>query len=159
MFRAAYAAMTDTHEFFMLLRRFGYSREAGLRAAGPEFARPLAPDAHRALFDVAARRAIPLMLFVSSDGMLQISSGPVPAPSLAGPWCNLIGERFNLHLDETAVARAWAVRKPTSGGIVTSLELYDAAGATVAQVFGERHEGERERGDWAAAIAELPGAP
>ena len=154
-YRQAFASMQDTHDFFMLLHRFKLEREQGLRLAGTEFARPLRPDAHRALFARAATERIPLMIFVASRGMVQISSGTIPQPAIAGPWCDLIDPRFNLHLHEPGIARAWAVRKPTVNGIVTSLELYGPAGALATQIFGERHEGSAERADWRASIAAL----
>ena len=154
-YRAAYAAMTDTHDFFMLLRRFGLAREQGLRLAGEQYATELARDAHRPLFARAAEAKIPLMLFVSSDGMVQISSGPVPAPIYEDGWCRTIDARFTLGLNERGIARVWAVRKPTSNGIVTSLELYNVDGTLALQLFGERHAGEGERPDWALAIGDL----
>jgi putative hemin transport protein len=154
-YRAAYAAMTDTHDFFMRLRRFGLAREQGLRLAGERYATELARDAHRPLFARAAEAQIPLMLFVSSDGMVQISSGPVPAPVYADGCCRMVDAHFACGLDERLIARVWAVRKPTSNGIVTSLELYDAEGTLGLQLFGERHAGEGERTDWARAISEL----
>ena len=64
-------------------------------------------------------------------------------------------ERATLRVDRAGVARAWAVRKPTSLGIVTSLELYAESGELVLQVFGERHAGEGEREDWQRAVASL----
>ena len=147
--------MADTHDFFMLLRRFGLAREQGLRLAEASFVRRVARDAHRQLFSRAAAERIPLMLFVANDGIVQISSGPIPEPVISGSWCNLSDKRFNLHLAEDGIARAWAVRKPTQSGIVTSLELYAADGSLSLQIFGERHEGAGERPDWARAMTEL----
>ena len=154
-YRRAFAAMGDTHDFFMLLRRFGLAREQGLRLADPAFARPLAPAAHRQLFARATFDRIPLMLFVANEGMVQISSGLVPEGTERGRSYELLDARFTLQLQEDGVARAWAVRKPTVNGIVTSLELYDTAGTLILQIFGERHEGVGERPDWARAMAEL----
>jgi putative hemin transport protein len=153
-YRHAFAAMQDTHDFFMLLRRFGLAREQGLRLADAAFARPLAPAAHRELFARATRESIPLMLFVANEGIVQISSGAVPAAENAENCYVLSDDRFKLEVDEGGVARAWAVRKPTSNGIVTSLELYDGSGTLLLQVFGERHEGSGERPDWASAMSE-----
>jgi putative hemin transport protein len=155
-YRGAFAAMQDTHDFFMLLRRFGLAREQGLRLADGAFARPLARTSHRALFARATVESIPLMLFVANEGIVQISSGVVPAATEDAAGYRLSNDRFELELDEGGIARAWMVRKPTSNGIVTSLELYDASGTLVLQVFGERHEGSGERPDWARAMSALP---
>ena len=43
---------------------------------------------------------------------------------------------------------AWIVRKPTSDGEVTSLELFDAAGDNIAMFFGERKPGKAELPQW-----------
>ena len=60
-----------------------------------------------------------------------------------------------MHLRETAVASAWIVRKPTMDGIVTSLELFDERGNTLALFFGKRKPGTPEDGAWRAMVAEL----
>ncbi|WP_304547848.1 ChuX/HutX family heme-like substrate-binding protein, partial [Acidovorax sp. ST3] len=54
------------------------------------------------------------------------------------------------------IAEAWAVRKPTKDGHVTSLEAYDADGKMIIQFFGKRHEGETERADWRSLAESLP---
>ncbi len=40
-------------------------------------------------------------------------------------------------------------------GVVTSVELLDAAGETIALFFGERKPGKPEREDWRALVAQL----
>jgi len=155
-YRAAYAAMTDTHDFFFLLRRFKLEREQGLRLAGLDFARPLGPSAYVALFEDALEHRIPLMLFVASEGMVQIASGPIDDiyRNSAERFC-VCSPRASLALAPDVLARAWAVTKPTSLGDVTSLELYGAHGELALQVFGERHAGDAERTDWHAAVQAL----
>jgi len=155
-YRQAYAAMTDTHDFFFLLRRFKLEREQGLRLAGFDYARPLGPSAYVALFEDALEHRIPLMLFVASDGMVQIASGPIDEifRDTAEQFC-VRSSRASLALAPDVLARAWAVTKPTSLGNVTSLELYGPHGELALQVFGERHEGNAERTDWHEAVDAL----
>src|SRR3546814_3072475 len=62
---------------------------------------------------------------------------------------------FNLHLRDGDITEAWVVRKPTRDGIVTALEVYDAEGRQIAQMFGERHDGEKELADWRTLIETL----
>lgn len=66
----------------------------------------------------------------------------------AGEWLNVMDPGFTLRLRETAIDQAWVVRKPTSDGVVTSLELFDADGAVIAYVFGARKPGEAEAQGW-----------
>jgi putative hemin transport protein len=51
---------------------------------------------------------------------------------------------------------AWVVRKPTADGDVTSLELFDADGETLAMFFGERKPGRAELASWRALVDTLP---
>jgi hypothetical protein len=72
-----------------------------------------------------------------------------------GPWLNVLDPGFNLHLREDLIASAWIVRKPTADGVVSSLELFDAGGCTIAMLFGERHAGQAEQPAWRALLAQL----
>ena len=48
------------------------------------------------------------------------------------------------------------MRKPTEDGVVTSLELYDAYGETIAFLFGKRKPGIPELDAWRELVAEIP---
>jgi putative hemin transport protein len=154
-FRDAWAAMQDTHEFFGLLRRFEVTRTQGLRLAPPEFAQRMPAASAREALQRASRQAVPVMVFVGNPGMIQIHSGPVQRIEVMGPWLNVLDPGFNLHLREDHVASAWLVRKPTSDGLVHSLELFDARGRTIAMFFGERKPGKPEREDWRDLLDQL----
>ena len=59
---------------------------------------------------------------------------------------------FNLHLREDAIASVWVVEKPTSDGIVTSIEAFDHDGELMAMFFGARKPGQPERADWRTLV-------
>lgn len=151
-FREAWATMQDTHEFFGLLKAHGVARTQALRLADPKFARRIGVDAARIALETAARDRVPIMAFVGNPGMIQIHSGPVERVAVLGPWLNVLDEGFNLHLRADHIAAAWVVRKPTSDGLVTSLELFDASGQTIAMLFGERQPGRPELETWRALV-------
>jgi putative hemin transport protein len=156
-FHQAWASMRDTHEFFGLLRRHGLTRTQALRLAEPRFVRPVdAASAHQVL-EGAAASGTPVMVFVGNPGMIQIHSGPVRKVVVMGPWLNVLDPGFNLHLREDHIASAWVVRKPTSDGLVTSLELFDAQGETIAMFFGERKPGRAELCAWRELVDALVG--
>jgi len=93
------------------------------------------------------------MCFVGNRGCLQIFCGSVHRIEMRGPWLNVLDPGFNLHLRTDLVASAWVVRKPTRlRGMITSLELFDAAGGLVCQLFGARPPGEGERTAWRALL-------
>ncbi|MBX3578908.1 MAG: hemin-degrading factor [Rhizobiaceae bacterium] len=154
--RDRWSRMTDVHQFFGLLRQLRLTRQQAMRMVGTDYAWMLDTASVPAMFDDAASRATPIMCFVGSQGCIQIHHGPIGKVSLMGPWINVMDETFHLHLRLDHVREAWAVRKPTKDGHVTSVELYDAAGRMIIQFFGERHEGETERADWREIAESMP---
>lgn len=158
-FQAAWAALRDTHEFFGLLRRHGVSRTQALRLASPQFVQQVEPGAAHDVLHRAAQAGTPIMVFVGNPGMIQIHGGPVKKVAVMGPWLNVLDPGFNLHLREDHIASAWLVRKPTTDGLVSSLELFDAGGRTIAMFFGERKPGQAERCEWREILAGVAAEP
>ncbi len=153
--REGWSSLRDTHEIFGLLGRHGVSRTQALRLADPAFAQRVELGAARELLQGAALAAVPVMVFVGNPGVIQIHSGPVQRVQVTGPWLNVMDPGFNLHLREDHIHQAWAVRKPTSDGLVSSLELFDAAGETIAMFFGERKPGRPELCAWRQLLDSL----
>ena len=155
---AAWEAQRHTHEFSLLLRRFGVTRAQAMRLAGPERARAVPASAAQEVLTRAAATSLPIMIFVGNRGCLQIHSGPVGQIEVVGPWLNVLDPRFNLHLRSDLVSSAWVVRKPSVNGEIHALELYDATGEIACQIFGLRHAGGTERPDWRALVTGLASA-
>ena len=152
----AWEAMQDTHEFFGLLRKFGVERQQSFRVAEGRFTRRAPAAVARHLLQEAAFDGAPIMVFVGSPGCIQIHSGPVvrvePMEIRGAQWLNVLDSGFNLHMREDAIANAWVVEKPTSDGVVASVELFDASGELMAMFFGDRKPGQPERQDWRAIV-------
>ncbi len=155
--RREWLAMQDSHEFVGILRRQKIGRVQALRLAGDDLARRVAEDAPTRLLELAAAGAVPIMVFLSNHGCVQIHSGPVKRIVPHGPWINVLDPEFNLHLRSDLVAEAWVVRKPTSEGMLTALEVYDAEGTQICLFLGTRERGAPEREDWRGVVAELAG--
>ncbi|QHQ37035.1 hemin-degrading factor [Algicella marina] len=153
--RRDWQAMTDTHQFFGMLRRHKTGRLQALRLAGDDLSHRVAADAAARMLDMAAADAVPIMVFVANKGCIQIHSGPVSTIKTMGPWLNVLDPEFNLHLRTDHIAESRIVRKPTKDGIVTSLELFDSEGGVICTFFGERHEGEGELAGWRDVLARL----
>ena len=150
-FRTGWRGLKDTHEFYILLKRFGVTRTQALRLIGEEFAMPLKPLCAEALLTRAAAAKLPIMVFVGNAGAIQIHTGTVEHIVPFGEkdeWINVLDDEFNLHLRQTAIRQAWLVQKPTADGYVTSVELFDDGGELVAQFFGKRKPGEPELEEW-----------
>jgi putative hemin transport protein len=156
-FHQAWASMRDTHDFFGLLRRHGLTRTQALRLAEPRFVQAVDATSAQQLLAGAAASGTPVMVFTGNAGVIQIHSGPVHKVVVMGPWLNVLDAGFNLHLREDHIAEAWVVRKPTVDGLVTSLELFDADGQTIAMLFGERKPGHAELCAWRDLVEGLLG--
>lgn len=154
-FREGWAGLKDTHEFFGLLRNHRLKRRQALRLAEKQYAQPVAPSAARAALEQAAASGLPIMCFVGNHGCIQIHTGPVANIKVMGTWLNVLDPNFNLHLREDLIDQAWVVRKPTTEGIVTSLELFTADGELMAQFFGQRKPGIPEQEGWRALIGDV----
>ncbi|HEY9095996.1 MAG TPA: ChuX/HutX family heme-like substrate-binding protein [Hydrogenophaga sp.] len=158
-FAQAWSALTDTHQFFGLLRQFGLERQQAFALVEGRFTQRVHPEAANHLLLAAALDATPLMVFVSSPACIQIHTGPVrrvePMQMQGLRWLNVLDLGFNLHLREDRIASAWLVEKPGDAGTVTSLELFDTEGGLMAMFFGARKPGEPERADWRALLAPL----
>jgi putative hemin transport protein len=155
--RAAWRGLQDTHDFFPLLKTYKAQRTQALRLAGRELAEPLKLSAARRALELAAERQVPIMIFVGNRGCIQIHTGLVTNLKPVGPWFNVLDPEFNLHLREDRIASAWIVRKPTVDGDVTSVELFDADGETIALLFGKRKPGLPEKPEWRDIVAAVRG--
>ncbi|MBB1601793.1 hemin-degrading factor [Variovorax sp. UMC13] len=157
--REAWAAMQDTHQFFGLLNTFEVERQQSFRLTQGRFTQRAATSAIRALLHEAAFEGVPIMVFVSNAGCIQIHTGPVvriePMEMRGMQWLNVLDPGFNLHLREDLIEAVWIVEKPTSDGIVTSVEAFDRDGQLMAMFFGARKPGAAEREDWRAVVRKL----
>jgi putative hemin transport protein len=156
--RTHWRALQDTHDFSEMLREFGVTRSQAMRLSEQEFAYRVEPRALRIALEAASTTQTPILCFVGNPGCIQIHTGPITRLKATGPWFNILDPGFNLHLREDAIASAWVVRKPTSDGVVTSLELFDADGFCFVQFFGARKPGEPELEAWRMILHALPQA-
>ena len=154
--KQGWLGLKDTHDFYMLLRDFRVSRTQALRLA-PEgnYAVPAKPAALRAMLTAAAAQQVPIMIFVGNPGMIQIHSGVVTNIVDARGWLNVLDPELNVHIREEAITTAWIVRKPTTDGMVSALECYDAAGEQIIQFFGARKPGIPELENWRNLVASV----
>lgn len=155
-FRAEWVALKDTHDFYGMVKKYRLSRTQALRLApAGGYAVPVKASSLRATLMAVAAAELPIMVFVGNKGMIQIHSGPVKKLADVPGWYNVLDPEFNLHVREAAIASAWVVRKPTTDGMVTALECFDAAGTQIVQLFGARKPGIPELEAWRTVMAEV----
>ena len=155
-FRQAWLALKDTHGFFPLLGKFKVGREQALRLAPEGHATAVPVTSVRKMLQTSAASQMPIMVFIGSRGCIQIHTGPVANIKMFGEdWLNVLDPDFNMHLRLPLVARAWIVKKPTTDGVVTSLEIFDQQGENIALFFGKRKPGQPEDPHWSTLCAQL----
>lgn len=156
--RTRWSKLTDTHQFFGMLKALKVGRLPAVRKVGSDYAWKAGRDAVAQMLNRAAEAQFPIMCFVGNRGCIQIHSGPITTVRPMGPWINVMDPTFHLHLRLDHIAETWVVRKPTKDGHVTSVEAYGQDGSMIIQFFGKRHEGVDERADWRALAEDLPRA-
>lgn len=155
-FQEGWLNLKDTHAFFPLLQKFRVGREQALRLAPEGHATRLDAGASRLLLEKAAEKQLPIMVFIGSPGCIQIHTGEVKNVKMFGSeWLNVLDEEFNMHLRLPLVASTWLVRKPTTDGIVTSVELFDEKGENLVLFFGKRKPGQPEDPVWRELLGEI----
>lgn len=148
-------AMTDVHQFFGLLKRHSLTRQQAFRLVGDDLACQVDNSALAQLLGAARQEANEIMIFVGNRGCVQIFTGAIEKVVPMKGWLNIFNPAFTLHLLEGTIAETWVTRKPTADGHVTSLELFAADGTQIAQLYGQRTEGEPEQNQWRAQIDAL----
>lgn len=154
-FRKAWTELKDTHEFFMMTRKFGVSRTQALRLAPEGFAKKIDNAKVVTILEDASEKGVPIMVFVGNRGIIQIHTGNVKKTLWHQQWFNVMDPDFNLHLDVTKIEEAWIVKKPTEDGEVTAIEVFNKEGDFIVQFFGKRKPGIPELQEWKDLVAEL----
>jgi len=140
-FKKAWTELKDTHDFFMMTRKFGVSRTQALRLAPEGFTQKIDPSKVVNVLEDASEKELPIMIFVGNRGIIQIHTGNVKKTLWHQQWFNVMDPDFNLHLDMTKITEAWIVKKPTEDGEVTAIEVFNKEGDFIVQLFGKRKPG------------------
>ena len=148
-------AMTDVHQFFTLLKRHNLTRQQAFERVADDLACKVPNGALAQLLDAALKDGNEIMVFVGNRGCVQIFTGVVEKVVPMKGWLNIFNPTFTLHLLEETIAETWITRKPTADGHVTSLELFAHDGTQIAQLYGQRTEGEPEQTQWRKQIEAL----
>jgi len=155
-FHKSWKELTDTHDFFGLLKKFELTRTQALRLAPSEYyAQKIDNQASVKLLELAAKSKTPIMVFVGNKGNIQIHTGKIRRTMWHRYWFNVMDPDFNLHLDMSKIASTYIVRKPAENDIVTSVEVFNQKGDLIVQFFGKRKPGIPELKEWREIVQEL----
>lgn len=150
-------AMTDVHQFFQLLRRHQLTRQHAFQLVSDDLARQVSNDSFALLLERVQQQQNEIMIFVGNRGCTQIFTGRLAKVVEMKGWLNIFNDQFTLHLQDKKIAETWITRKPTKDGHVTSLELFAEDGTQIAQLYGQRTEGQPEQEMWRQQLEELAG--
>ena len=155
-FRADWATLKDTHDFFLLLRKYGLSRVQSLRLAPSEhYAKQIDKNAIITMLEKAVEQQVPIMVFIGNKGNIQIHTGEIHKLMWHENWYNILDPDFNMHLDMSKIDQCWVVRKPTEDGEVTAIEIFNKTGDIIVQFFGKRKPGIPELQSWKDIVDDL----
>jgi len=148
-------SMNDVHQFFGLLKRHRLTRQQAFHLVADDLAQQVDNGALEQLLSLALQDQNEIMIFVGNRGAVQIFTGVVEKLVPMDNWINIFNPQFTLHLMADTIAESWVTRKPSGDGFVTSLELFAADGTQIAQLYGQRTEGQPEQQQWRTQLAAL----
>lgn len=141
LFTKNWAELQDVHDYHAMLRKHKLSRTQALAQIGEAWTTQLASNSIENAITFAQEESCEIMVFVGNPGCIQIFSGKVTNLVTKGPWFNVLDSGFNLHLRTDQIAEVWAIERPSSDGIITSIEAFDAYGNSILTLFGKRKPG------------------
>lgn len=151
-FREDWINLQNTHEFHGMLRKHKISRTRALQLAPDGYADKISVDTVKQKLQNASLQHTEIMVFTGSPGCIQIHTGQIKKLVETGPWFNVLDPEFNMHLKLDGIDSAWLVKKPTTDGLVHSIEVFDAKGNTIVQFFGKRKPGLPESQAWRSIL-------
>jgi putative hemin transport protein len=140
--------MKDTHDFFGMLRKHSVNRLDAVVLSDGKFSYRLNNKSLQPMLEKAAQDKLPIMVFAGSRGNIQIHQGKIMTVRVMDNWLNILDPDFNMHLREDLVDSVWVVKKPTTDGVVTGVEVFDKNKEMIAQFFGLRKPGIPELEKW-----------
>jgi putative hemin transport protein len=153
---ADWGKMMDTHDFFGMLRKHQVNRLDAIVLSEGKFSYRLDNSSLLPMLERAAKDHLPIMVFAGNRGNLQIHQGKIQTIRVMDNWLNILDPDFNMHLRQDQVDSVWVVKKPTTDGIVTGIEVFDKNKEMVVQFFGLRKPGIPELQKWRDLVDELP---
>lgn len=136
------------YETHGLLKAYNVSRLQSLRLLGKQFAQKADDYTAEFILYKAAQTGLPIKITTESSGLIQAHSGVINNFKKVGWWINVLEEDFNLHLRYDLIAETWVVKKPTTAGTVTSVEMYDDKGQQIISFYGQSMPGRPEMAAW-----------
>jgi putative hemin transport protein len=153
--RADWARVYPRADFMAALTELDQMRLYRLRLAGKAFAHQVTNDSVRILLEKMADFGGTVVALVANAGIVQAYQGRIKQIRSSDTWLNIVSANYRLQLREDQIDSVWVAKKPTAEGMVTSLELFNQQGVSIARFFSSPEPGRPEPREWRDSILRL----
>ncbi|WP_034298552.1 ChuX/HutX family heme-like substrate-binding protein [Herbaspirillum sp. RV1423] len=153
--RAEWAHTHNHDDFIQRQEAFDRQRLRKLRLAGKAFAYQVANDSARVILQRMTEFGTSIMAQVGNAGIVQAYYGKIKNIRIKDSRLKIMNSGFRMQLREDHIDSVWVAKKPTTDGIITSLELFNRQGAHIASFLSKKSNGQPEPREWRDAIMRL----
>lgn len=153
--RAEWAHTHNHEDFIQRQEAFDRQRLRKLRLAGKAFAYQVANDSARVILQRMTEFGTSIMAQVGNAGIVQAYYGKIKNIRVKDSRLKIMNAGFRMQLREDHIDSVWVAKKPTTDGIITSLELFNRQGTHIASFLSKKSNGQPEPREWREAIMRL----
>jgi len=153
--RADWAHVQNHEDFIERQKTFDRHRLRKLRMAGKAFAYQVANDSARVILQRMTEFGTAIMTQVGNAGIVQAYCGKIKNIRSKDARLKIMNHGFRMLLREDDIDSIWVAKKPTTDGIVTSLEIFNRQGLQIASFLSKKRNGEPEPREWRDSIMRL----
>jgi putative hemin transport protein len=153
--RADWAHTHNHQDFVQRQEVFDQQRLRKLRLAGKAFAYQVANDSARIILQRMTEFGTAIMAQVGNAGMVQAYYGKIKKIGSKNSRLKIANTGFRMLLREDHIDSIWVAKKPTTDGIITSLELFNRQGMHIASFLSKKDNGQPEPREWRESIMRL----
>lgn len=153
--RAEWAHAHDHAHFIARQETFDQQRLRKLRLAGKAFAYQVGNESVRLVLQRMSDFGTSILTLVGNAGIVQACYGKIRNIGVNDARLKIMHSGFRLLLREDHIDSVWLAKKPTTDGIITSLELFNRQGTHIASFLGKKNGGQPEPREWREAMMRL----
>jgi putative hemin transport protein len=153
--RAEWAHTHNHQDFVQRQEAFDRQRLRKLRLAGKAFAYQVANDSARIILQRMSEFGTAIMAQVGNAGIVQAYYGKIKNVRIKDSRLKIMNSGFRMLLREDHIDSVWVAKKPTTDGIITSLELFNRQGVHIASFLSKKDNGQPEPREWRDSIMHL----
>jgi putative hemin transport protein len=153
--RADWAHTHNHQDFVQRQEIFDQQRLRKLRLAGKAFAYQVANDSARIILQRMTEFGTAIMAQVGNAGIVQAYYGKIKNIGIKDSRLKIMNSGFRMLLREDHIDSVWVAKKPTTDGIITSLELFNRQGMHIASFLSKKDNGHPEPREWRESIMRL----